>query len=380
MKVLLNSIKNRDMKPLRMMVTLILIFIICLRCSEGEDMTSLIGIPDKPSSQTVIINDSFENKKVVVVGNQSENFIVSFINKLNGMELEFVATEEDLPIIMRDNLGNEWDIFGEAVSGPDIGQKLKSTFSMIGYWFSIATFYPGTIIYPDNDAGKFEGKIVVGTQGWTVPKERVVSGGPGIDGIPSVDMPRFSNSGNNLNQLIVGIKLGDENRAYPHNILDWHEIVNDRIGDTYFAVIYCPLTGTATCWDRQVVRGIGSFGVSGLLYESNIVPYDRNTGSRWSQIKNEAIVGSLIREKPIHYQVVETTLGSWLEMYPDSKVLTEDTGFNRSYGNYPYGGYKTNGSLLFNVQFKDERLHLKERVHTIIINNKAKVYRFISFQ
>ena len=104
---------------------------------------------------------------------------------------------------------------------------------------------------------------------WLIPKDQVFDGGPGRDGIPSVDSPQFTNVNNASylqdNDLVIGIKIGGTIRAYPHPILDWHEIVNDDINGQKTAITYCPLTGSAIAWKRQGLVSNSTFGVSGLL-------------------------------------------------------------------------------------------------------------------
>jgi len=349
-------------------------------CDKENDEGVLPQIPiNQASDQTRIITDVFQGEEIVIIGNQKKNFIVSYFSELEGELIEFLPTSKALPIIMEDPDGNEWDVFGIAQHGPDKGKQLKPTRSLMGYWFSIATFYPGTEIYPNPGKGLFAGETIEGTDGWTVPLGKVVSGGPGRDGIPSIDNPVFNVSGSDNTDLIVGIKRGDEVRSYPHYILDWHEIVNDQINSDYFSIVYCPLTGTATAFNRNFSGIITTFGVSGLLYNSNIIPYDRQSKSNWSQLKYESINGSLKQQAPELLQIIETTAATWSEMYPDTKTLSTQTGHSRSYGNYPYKNYKSSQSLIFNVTFKDERLHLKERVYAIIINGQARVYRFDAF-
>ena len=350
-------------------------------CDKESDDGVLPQIPiDQASDQTRIISDVFQGEEVVVVGNQKKNFIVSFFRELEGELIEFLPTTKALPVIMEDADGNEWDVFGMAQSGPYKGKRLRPTRSLMGYWFSIAAFYPGTEIYPNPDKGPFAGETIEGTDGWTVPRDKVVSGGPGRDGIPSVDNPVFKAEVGSDQELVVGIRRGEEARAYPHFILDWHEIVNDQMNADYFSIVYCPLTGTATAWNRNFNGVVTTFGVSGLLYNSNIIPYDRQSNSNWSQLKYEAISGALIQQQPELLQLVETTAATWGEMYPDTETLSTQTGHSRSYGSYPYGDYKSSQSLIFNVGFKDKRLHLKERVHAIIINGQARVYRFDAFK
>ncbi|CAH8282215.1 uncharacterized protein DUF3179 [Mariniflexile fucanivorans] len=222
-----------------------------------------------------------------------------------------------------------------------------------------------------------------GTVTWSIPQSEVLDGGPGKDGIPALINPNFGAIGS-INylldtDLVIGFKQDDDIRAYPHAILDWHEIVNDNIGTVSVAVTYCPLTGTGIGWNRVIKGKETTFGVSGLLYNTNLIPYDRETNSNWSQILNESVNGSLLGEKAKLIKLFETDWKTWKTIYPNSKVLTTNTGFSRTYGRSPYGDYNTNNDrFLFPVP-KDSRLPSKERVLAIIDNGDAKAYRFQSF-
>lgn len=222
------------------------------------------------------------------------------------------------------------------------------------------------------------------SQDWLIPFSQVVDGGPGKDGIPSIDNPIFINVNEvdylSDNDLIVGILKGNDIKAYPHIILDWHEIVNDVIDNSATAINYCPLTGTAFGWKGFVRNSDTTFGVSGLLYNTNLILYDRNTDSNWSQLKLECVNGQQIGDKPETISVVETNWGIWKDMFPSTKVLSLDTGFNRNYGVYPYGDYITNHDfLLFNVSPLNNLLPKKERVFAVIDQTQSKVYRFTDF-
>jgi hypothetical protein len=248
------------------------------------------------------------------------------------------------------------------------------------------------IINPSSNGGSSSGSGGNNTGGapvdlneWLIPVSEVRDGGPGKDGIPSIDIPNFSTVSEmsdiiSDDLLVVGIKVGDEVKAFPHFIMDWHEIVNNNLGDVSVAITYCPLTGTAIGWDRMVNGSKTTFGVSGLLYNNNLIPYDRATNSNWSQIGLQCVNGLLIGEKPKIIPLVETTWGVWKSMYPQSKVLNTNTGFSRNYGFYPYGDYRTNnGYLIFPLNPRDDRLPSKERVLGIIDGEDAKVFRFNSF-
>lgn len=220
---------------------------------------------------------------------------------------------------------------------------------------------------------------------WLIPQSQVFDGGPGKDGIPALSNPDFVGVDEihylTDDDLVIGFSNGGEHKAYPHNILDWHEIINDDVKGKKIAVTYCPLTGTGIGWDRIVQGTETTFGVSGLLYNTNLIPYDRLTDSNWSQVGLQCVNGVLKGSHPSTYQLIETTWKTWKELYPDSRVVSEKTGFSRNYTNYPYGDYKTNNSrLLFPVSSMDDRLPAKERVLAVIVEDKSKVYRFDSFK
>lgn len=190
---------------------------------------------------------------------------------------------------------------------------------------------------------------------WTIPITVDLDGGSGKDGIPSIDNPIFgdiTSQDTNIpdDELGVVVKAGEEVKAYAHNILDWHEIVNDDFNNGLsLALTYCPLTGTAIGWNREVDGTVTTFGVSGLLYNSNFIPYDRATDSCWSQMLNASVSGELIRQDIVRYPVTEMTFAAFKQTFPNGQVLTRNTGFSRTYGQYPYGNYLTTESTLFPV-------------------------------
>jgi len=203
-------------------------------------------------------------------------------------------------------------------------------------------------------------------------RERVVSGGPGKDGIPSVDDPSFERVDEVGDRLlddapVFGVEIDGVAKAYPQYVLVWHEIANDVVGGVPIAMTYCPLTGTAMAFERGGVE----FGVSGTLVNSNLVMYDRATDSRWPQVLATAIEGehegSSLREHPTTW----TTWSAWRDAHPNGLVLTEDTGSVRSYGRDPYGdynptrGYYDSGNFLFAPIRESDRMHPKRVVHGV---------------
>jgi hypothetical protein len=220
---------------------------------------------------------------------------------------------------------------------------------------------------------------------WLIPQNEVRDGGPGKDGIPALQSPPRVSVDDPTNHylvdedLILGYYYNGEVVAYPHDILDWHEIINDKVGGQPIAVTYCPLTGTGIGWGRILEEDETTFGVSGLLYNSNLIPYDRKTGSNWSQIRLECVNGSLIGVDAVILPLVEMPWKTWKKLFPGSMVISTETGHSRSYGSYPYGGYKTSNSLIFPAIPADDRLHPKERVLSVVQGSSARVYQFENF-
>ncbi len=248
----------------------------------------------------------------------------------------------------------------------------------------IATLLGGCDLLTNQDDGKKNAGIsVADAPDWLIPVDEIFDGGPGKDGIPALSDPLFGSASDDLGygdyDLVVGIRIGTETRAYPHDILDWHEIINDQIGDSVFALTYCPLTGTGIAWNRNLGGEITTFGVSGLLYNANLLPYDRATDSYWSQMQLRCVNGEHLGATIETFPVVQTSLKTWREMYPRSLLMTTETGYNRSYGRYPYGSYRTSTRLIFPADPLDDRLPRKERVLGVIVGNSAKVYRLLTF-
>ena len=209
---------------------------------------------------------------------------------------------------------------------------------------------------------------------WLIPRGSILDGGVGLDGIPSIDDPKFTRASDvnflSDQDIVAGIRVGETVKAYPLTILDWHEIVNDEVGSERIAYTYCPLTGTGIGWDRQINGRTTEFGVSGLLFNTNLMPYDRNTGSTWSQQRLDCVNGELIGTKAELHSFVEMSWATWKLAYPDSEVLNENTGFNRNYLIYPYGDYRTSAQTIFPIDRDDNRLHPKTRVLGLEVNDE----------
>ena len=213
-----------------------------------------------------------------------------------------------------------------------------------------------------------------------IPVKQILSGGPPRDGIPSIDKPKFveANKADYLKSKdrVIGIIVDGEARAYPIRILNWHEIVNDKIKGKSVAVTFCPLCGSGIVYAADFNNKPHRFGVSGLLYNSDVLLYDRETETLWSQILSKGISGKLVNQKLEIIPSSHTSWSAWKNRYPKTKVLSTDTGFRRDYNRTPYGSYTKNTSIYFPIEFKSKKYHPKERVLGITINGKSKVYPF----
>ena len=203
----------------------------------------------------------------------------------------------------------------------------------------------------------------------SIPQSQILNGGPGKDGIPALNNPTFvpvGGAGTGYLQdtdRVVGIVLESGPLALPLNIFWWHEIVNLEEGNSAISVTHCPLTGSSMAFDRAVVEG-ARFGVSGLLFQNNLIMYDRNTGeSLWPQMLRGARCGPADGTALPMVPVIEMTWEGWRTLHPNTHVISGNTGYGRDYTSYPYGSYDNpgNSSLLFGGSV-DDRRPPKERV------------------
>ncbi len=178
----------------------------------------------------------------------------------------------------------------------------------------------------------------------TVPYAEILSGGPPKDGIPAIDKPKFipvSEADEFLAPVepVILVQVGDDARAYPLQILTWHEIVNDTVGGLPLLITFCPLCNTAIIFERTVDGQVLDFGTTGRLRYSNLIMYDRQTESWWQQATGEAIVGSYVGTKLKFYPGSIIAWDEFKTNFPRGQVLSRDTGYFRPYGTNPYIGY-----------------------------------------
>ncbi len=216
-----------------------------------------------------------------------------------------------------------------------------------------------------------------------IPRNKILSGGAAKDAIPSIDLPKFVDPGENSfmgdKELVISVTSGGETRAYPLRILNWHEVVNDHIGEDYFAVTYCPLCRTAMVFDRKFGDEILSFGVSGLLYNSDVLFYDRQTESLWSQLAMKSVSGPRVKTL-LKWRANEVmNWGSWKRKYPDGKALSFETGFDRQYSASPYTEYVKSKALMFPVTMTRKELPKKTLMIGLLVGEHAKAYQLSYF-
>lgn len=217
----------------------------------------------------------------------------------------------------------------------------------------------------------------------SVPYSEVLSGGPPKDGIPAVDNPKYASieeANGWLDDLepVIALQVEGTARAYPIQILMWHEIANDVLGDVPVTVTFCPLCNTGIAFERTLNGEVFDFGTTGRLRFSNLIMYDRQTETWWQQASGEAIAGELTGQQ---LTFLPASLISWEEfknIFPEGDVLSRETGFSRTYGRNPYTGYDNINSSPFLYRGPDtpDALPAVARVLTVDLGEEAVAYPY----
>lgn len=214
----------------------------------------------------------------------------------------------------------------------------------------------------------------------TIDYAEILSGGPPRDGIPSIDDPKFVTPAEAEawladNEPVIFLEVNGEARAYPLQILTWHEIVNDTVGGEPVVVTFCPLCNSALVFDRRVDGDVYEFGTSGLLRNSDLIMYDRTTETLWQQFTGDAIVGDKVGTQLTFVPSSLVSFADFKASFPDGPVLSQETGFSRRYGENPYVGYDTvdQNPFLFTAPI-DERLLPMTRVVTLSLDEVDVAY------
>lgn len=259
---------------------------------------------------------------------------------------------------------------------PNFTSFLVFTF-LVGTLFStnaFAQFLPYSKEWPNTE---FDNRVV--------ELSEIKSGGVPKDGIPAIDKPEFisvdfASNWLNTNEPVIVLDILGQARAYPLQILIWHEIVNETFNNRHVAVTFCPLCNASIVFDRNLDGTILDFGTTGRLRHSDLVMYDRQTESWWQQITGNGIVGIYAGVKLAQLPSQITSFGEFANAYPHGEVLSRDTGFSRKYGLNPYRGYDDINNNPFFIDQTDPRLPAMERVLNVSVNNRHRVYPFSVFK
>ncbi len=212
-----------------------------------------------------------------------------------------------------------------------------------------------------------------------IPLDSIHPGGPPKNGIPAIDFPEFLSAQQAKAMLLptdmgVFVNYGNEQKFYPLRILNWHEIVNDVVGGLPVAVTFCPLCGSAITFSRVVDNDTLTFGVSGRLFESNLLMFDDQTESLWLQASGRCVVGDHLGKRLQHINTNLLTFEELLTMYPAASVLSMNTGYHRNYAANPYVDYDQHEELYFPVSRTDRRFANKEMVYVVVLDTVSTAF------
>ena len=246
-----------------------------------------------------------------------------------------------------------------------------------------------SLVEPDPDYKQNLSGARFSTRGWetdfsrhTVAYDEIFSGGPGRDGIPPIDSPNFTTQDDTdrwLDDLepVISFELNGEAKAYPLQILTWHEVVNDEVGGEPVVITFCPLCNTAIAFERTLDGRVHTFGVSGNLRNSDLIMWDRQTETWWQQLTGEGIVGEQAGKQLTFLPAPIISWSDFKAAHPEGEVLSRETGFRRRYGENPYVGYDRadQSPFLFTGEL-DGRLLPKERVAALTIRDVSAAFPF----
>lgn len=338
-----------------------------------------------------VINDEIGGVPIVIYANSERNFFCAFQRKdINGVVYEFEQIGNTFPNVFKTKNGDIWNIYGEKKNGHSTN-RLLSVNSLVGYWFIFPTFHKKIVLQSGVEVDNPEFNAQNQMDEWLIDLDFLFAGSI-KNGIRSIDDPIYIGATSkefidnefykalDPEELLTVVKVGNVVHLYPHRILEYHEVVNDVIGDQPIVVSFCPLTGTSRAWSREFNEQIFEFGVSGLLYNNNLVLYDRNTDSNWSQILNKSVNGDMIGTSVSSLNVLEIEAQDMINVEGRIKLLSTETGIQYDYQFPVYGDYKESDRISFPLKFSDTTIPIKERVIGVTINNITNVYRFSDFE
>ncbi len=308
-----------------------------------------------------------------IVGHNDIRFIAVFIELMRAQEV-FIQVAIDRTIII-DTL--------EALSGENFGSN----------WAAWVEWYGLTDLAPPSGFTSWKGRLLSNIDPEfgdflsddfpsRIRSEEILWGGVLVDGIPPLDNPKrlLAEAATYLEptDLVFGISINGDARAYPLRIMDWHEMANEVIGGVPVSLAYCTLCGAAIAYDGRVTEGITyNFGTSGFLFRSNKLMYDRQTRTLWNQFTGKPVLGTLAGTdlRLSILPLVLTDWASWQERNPHTTVLDIDTGYSRPYANgRAYGSYFGSPETLFPVAQRRDLLDTKDQIYALEIEGIPKAY------
>ena len=274
-----------------------------------------------------------------------------------------------------------WDLL-ERMTGERLGRDFNTWLQWM--WqqeFKIHSDYPGfkAALHAHIDP-RFRWWFYPGMT-HTIRLDEILWGGVKVDGIPPLEHPKFIEASQatylGKKNVVFGVFLNGEARAYPKRILAWHELFNDTVGGVAVTCAYCTLCGSAVLYDQRIGNQKFDFGTSGFLYRSNKLMYDRQTRSLWSALEGVPVTGKLVGSglRLTRLPIVTTTWEAWKELHPQTKVLSLETGYDRDYREgVAYRDYFATQELMFPVPVQDKRLKSKQEVVALLLNGNAVAY------
>ncbi|NNE26224.1 MAG: DUF3179 domain-containing protein [Saprospiraceae bacterium] len=360
-------------------IILILSALILTCCTEDEPTGS--G-PNQIPSLYDVERFEFQSKTFLKVESNAYGFVIIFELTDEMANHTFEASVEIFPSILKDEEGGHWNIFGECISGPFEGQRLKATNATYAYWFTWINLFEN---YWFNGEIKMNNPIPVDDPSWNISTDYVNEGAI-FDAIPSIDDPQFETLSfkeclenyNFLseNDLVIVASLNGETKVYPIKILDHHEIVNDLLGGEPIVVSYAPYTGSPAVHLGNYKNEEYTFGVSGQVYMNNMLLFDRQTFSFWSQLLNRVVTGELLGAELQPVSFVQLKWGTWKNAADNYTILSEDQGFEKDYRTPKFDNYIANDSFIpFDVPVADDSQLNKSLFYGLSIANEVRLYQ-----
>ena len=329
-----------------------------IACSNDDPV---VEGPTVIPSQYDVERIEFQSRTFLKVESNAFGFINIF--ELEGalVDHSFQPSSEIYPIILEDEEGGHWNTFGECINGPFKGQRLTATNATYAYWFTWINLFES---YSLNNDLKQNATYPLDDPDWTIPTDYVNEGAL-FDAIPSIDDPvfemvTFKESLEEYDFLaeddpVIVASLNGETKVYPIKILDHHEIVNDFLGGEPIVVGYAPYTGSPSVHLASYKNVDYTFGVSGQVYMNNMLLFDRQTFSFWSQLLNRVVSGQLIDGELEPVSFIQVEWSTWMNAADEYLILSEDQNFEKDYRTPKFDNYVANDSFLpFDVPVMDD--------------------------